>query len=155
MNHRSPFTLVLALAAFYAQADTLYKCTDADGHTTYTNQKTNAKNCTVLIQDKPVSTFAPPKTRANTPTPSEFPKVSPEAQKNRDGDRRKIIEDEMSVERKKLDEARQSLAEQEAQRVGGEKNYQKYLERIKPFQDEVDLHQRNVDSLQKELGNLK
>jgi len=61
----------------------------------------------------------------------------------------------MSVERKKLDEARQSLAEQEAQRVGGEKNYQKYLERIKPFQDEVDLHQRNVDSLQKELGNLK
>jgi len=152
MNHRS-FTLLFALAACYAQADTLYKCTDADGHSTYTNQKTNAKNCTVLIQDKPVSTFAPPKTRANTPTPNDFPKVSPEAQKNRDGDRRKIIEDELNTERRKLDDARKALAEQESERIGGEKNYQKYLDRVKPYQDEVELHERNIDSLQKELGN--
>jgi hypothetical protein len=152
MSHR-PITLMFALAAFSAQADTLYKCTDSDNHTTYTNQKTNAKNCTVLIQDKPVSTFAAPKARPNTPTPGDFPKVSPEAQKNRDGDRRKIIEDELAAERRKLDEARKSLTEQESERIGGEKNYQKYLDRVKPFQDEVQLHERNVDALQKELGN--
>jgi len=154
MSHR-PITLVFALVAFSAQADTLYKCTDSDGRSTYTNQKSSTKNCTVLIQDKPVSTFAPPKTRSNTPTPGDFPKVSPESQKNRDGDRRKILEDEMNNERKKLDEAKKSLAEQESERIGGEKNYQKYLDRVKPYQDEVQLHERNVDALQKELGNLR
>ena len=149
-----PIFLVFVVTAFAAQADTLYKCTDSDGHSTYTNQKAAGKNCTVLSQDKPVSTFTPPKTRANTPTPAEFPKVSPEAQKSRDGDRRKIIEDELNAERKKLDDAKQALGEQESQRLGGEKNYQKYLDRVKPYQDEVQLHERNVESLQKELNGL-
>ena len=154
MSHR-PIFLMFAVAAFSAQADTLYKCTDADGHSTYTNQKTSSKNCTVLIQDKPVSTFAPPKVKSNTPTPGDFPKVTSEAQKNRDGDRRKILEDELNAERKKLDDARKSLAEQESERIGGEKNYQKYLDRVKPYQDEVQLHERNVESLQKELNGLR
>lgn len=154
MSHH-PIILMFALVALSAQADTLYKCTDGEGHSTYTNQKANAKSCTVLIQDKPVSTFAPPKTRSNTPTPSEFPKVSPDAQKSRDGDRRRILEDEMNAERKKLDEAKKTLSEQESDRVGGEKNYQKYLDRVKPYQDEVQLHERNVEALQKELSNLK
>lgn len=152
---RRPLTLMFVLAAFSAHADTLYKCTDADGHTTYTNQKTNAKSCRVLVQDQPVSTFAAPKVRANTPTPSGFPKVSTETQKGRDSDRRRILEDELNTERGKLDEAKKTLDEQASQRVGGEKNYQKYLDRVKPFQDEVDLHQRNVDSLEKELSNLR
>jgi hypothetical protein len=154
MSHRS-ITLMFAFVAMSAQADTLYKCTDSDGHTTYTNQKANAKTCSVLIQDKPVSTFAPPKVKSNTPTPGDFPKVSPEAQKNRDGDRHHILDDEVNAERKKLDEAKKALAEQEATREGGERNYQKYLDRIKPYQDEVELHQRNLDSLQKELGKLR
>ena len=154
MSHR-PLALLLALAAFSASADTLYKCTDPDGHTTYTNQKTNAKSCRVLVQDQPVSTFAAPKVRANTPSPSGFPRVGSEEQKSRDSDRRKIIEDELSTERNKLDEAKKELDEQASERVGGEKNYQKYLDRVKPYQDDVDLHQRNVDSLQKELDNLR
>lgn len=154
MSHR-PIPLMFALLALSAQADTLFKCTDSDGHTTYTNQKSSNKNCTVLIQDKPVTTFSAPKARSNTPTPADFPKVSQDAQKSRDGDRRKIIEDELAAERAKLDDAKKTLAEQEAQRVGGEKNYQKYLDRVKPYQDEVQLHERNVESLQKELNNLR
>jgi septal ring factor EnvC (AmiA/AmiB activator) len=151
---RRPLSLMFVLAAFSAHADTLYKCTDTDGHTTYTNQKSSTKNCRVLVQDQPVSTFAAPKARANTPTPSGFPRVTSDEQKSRDSDRRKIIQDELSTERDKLNEAKKDLSDQEAQRLGGEKNYQKYVDRVKPFQDEVDLHQRNVDSLEKELGNL-
>ena len=87
-------SLLLMLFAGAAQADTLYKCTDPAGHTTYTNQKGDAKNCVILSQDKPVSTFAPPPTkpRANTPTPESFPKVSSETQKGRDSDRRRILD---------------------------------------------------------------
>jgi uncharacterized protein YkwD len=155
MAHRS-IPLLLASLALSVQADTLYKCSDEDGHTTYTNQKTaGAKNCTILSQDKPVSTFAAPKTRASTPTPDSFPKVSAEAQKSRDSDRRKILDEELNTERKNLDEAKKALAEQETIREGGEKNYQRVLDRLKPFQDKVQLHERNVEALQKELGNLR
>ncbi|MBK7813162.1 MAG: DUF4124 domain-containing protein [Rhodocyclaceae bacterium] len=150
-------SLLLMLFAGAAQADTLYKCTDPAGHTTYTNQKGDAKNCVILSQDKPVSTFAPPPTkpRANTPTPESFPKVSSETQKGRDSDRRRILEEELASERRGLDGAKRTLAEQEAVREGGERNYQKYLDRLKPLQDSVQLHERNIEALQKELGNLK
>jgi hypothetical protein len=153
VNHHSILLLVLIAGA--AQADTLYKCQDDAGHTTYTNQKTNNKNCIILSQDQPVSTFTAPKARANTPTPDGFPKVSSEAQKNRDSDRRRILEDELATERKNLDQAKRTLADQEAVREGGEKNYQRVLDRLKPHQDKVQLHERNIEALQKEIGNLR
>jgi hypothetical protein len=157
MNLRIDCYLILlsALIAGAVQADTLYKCQDDAGHTTYTNQKTNAKSCTILSQDKPVSTFTAPKPRASAPTPEGFPKVSSETQKNRDGDRRRILDEELAAERRNLDDAKRALAEQEAQREGGEKNYQRVLDRLKPYQDKVQLHERNIEALQKEIGNIR
>lgn len=147
--------LPLLLFGVSAYADTLYKCNDDQGHTTYTNQKPSGKNCTIVSQDKAVSTFAAPaRPRANTPTPENFPKVSSDVQKARDTDRRKILDEELATERRKLDEAKKTLSEQEATREGGEKNYQKYLDRLKPYQDQIQLHERNVESLQKEIGKL-
>jgi hypothetical protein len=156
MNLREA-SLLLILTPVLAQADTLYKCVDEAGRTTYTNQKTGAKNCTILSQDKPVSTFTPPasKARPSTPTPEGFPKVSGETQKSRDTDRRRILEEELANERRNLDEAKRALAEQESIREGGERNYQRVLDRLKPFQDRLQLHERNVEALQKELGNLR
>jgi hypothetical protein len=154
MTHRR-IPLLLILIAGTAQADTLYKCTGEGGHTTYTNQKAGGKNCTILSQDRPVSTFAPPKARASAPTPDGFPRVSSEAQKGRDGDRRAILEQELATERRSLDDAKRTLAEQEAVREGGERNYQRVLDRLKPYQDNVQLHERNIEALQKEIGNVR
>ena len=159
MNRRH-FPLLLALIASVAQADTLYKCTDSQGHTTYTNQKTAGTSCIILSQDKPVSTFSTPSrsptsTRAATPTPGDFPKVGNGQQKARDNDRRSILEEELSAEQKKLDSARKALSEQEAIRLGDERNYQRVLDRLKPYQETVQLHERNIEALRKELANLK
>lgn len=154
MTQRSILPL-LVLVALPAQADTLYKCVDEDGHTTYTNQKPNAKNCSIVSQDKPVSTFAAPKARASAPTPEGFPKVSSEAQKSRDNDRRKILDQELNTERGKLEDAKKALTEQQGSRLGGERNYQRVLDRLKPYQDEVELHERNIEALEKEIGNLR
>lgn len=151
---RRHLPLLIALAAASAQADTLYKCTDDSGHTTYTNQKGAAKKCAVLSQDQPVSTFSVPPRRAAA-TPGDFPRVAADTQKARDNDRRKIIENELATEQKGLEDAKKTLAEQEAVREGGERNYQRVLERLKPYQDNVELHQRNVEALQKELANTK
>ncbi|MDP2793234.1 MAG: DUF4124 domain-containing protein [Sulfurisoma sp.] len=151
MNPRILLLLLISVAG-PAVADTLYKCTDAEGRTTYTNNKGNAKACTVLSRDQPVSSFSAPKTKASTPTPGDFPKVGAGEQKARDGDRRVILDQELATEQKSLDDAKKALAQQETATSG---DPAKTPERLKPYRDTVQLHERNVEALKKEIGNLK
>ncbi|MCQ9377439.1 DUF4124 domain-containing protein [Methyloversatilis sp. XJ19-49] len=134
----------------------IYKCVDAEGHTTYTNEKSRASGCKVLASDVPVSSVpgpaaATPKPAAN---PGGFPSVSNDQQKARDSERRRILEAELATETGSLEEARKALTEGEAVRLGNERNYQKYLDRIQGLKDNVALHERNVDALRKELSKL-
>lgn len=68
----------------------------------------------------------------SAPTPANFPKVDMATQKQRDGSRRQILQDELSTEQKALDQA---LANNKA--------------------DDVMLHRQNVKLLEKELSGLK
>lgn len=145
--------VVAALLALPAWAD-VYKCVDDDGHVTYTNTKPSAKTkCSALSRDQRVSTV--PGRAANTPSPPGFPKVDGDTQKARDNDRRKILDQELAAEQKNLDQAKKELAEQEAVRTGDERNYQRVIERLQPFKDKVALHERNLEALKKEIGNLR
>jgi len=54
-----------------------------------------------------------------------------------------------------LQEARRQLEEQESVRLGNERNYQRYLDRVQPFREAVETHERNVQALQRELNNLR
>lgn len=142
-------------------ADTLYKCQTAEGRTTYTNQKTG-RSCEIISQDKPVSTFSTPQRAApRQPTPADFPRVAGDQQRSRDNDRRAILEQELANEQKNLDAARNTLAEQENliqpdERIArGGVQQGKRDERIQPFRDRVQLHERNIESLRREIANLK
>lgn len=144
----------MATFSTVVQAD-IYKCADSSGHVTYTNDKppVSQKNCSLLTRELPVNTVSMPKRSAATP--SDFPKVDDATQKSRDSERRKILEQELSTEQSALDDAKKELAAQEAVRNGDERNYQKYLDRIQPFKDKADLHERNVEAIRKELSTLK
>lgn len=154
--------LLLSLLALplAAPADTLYKCPGADGRMTYTNQKGNAKNCEIISQDKPISTFnSPPKQRQATP--ADFPRVDGAQQKSRDSDRRAILEQELGNELRNLEQAKKDLAEQEntilpEERIqgGGVKGAMRE-ERLQKYRDEIKLHERNIESIRRELANLK
>lgn len=151
--------LAACLAAPAAEAD-IYKCVTDSGQITYTNAKpsTHDKGCSLMTKDQPVSSGGGGSKKsgaAANPTPSNFPKVDSGTQKNRDNDRRKILESELDAETKALEAAKKELAEQESIRNGDEKNYQKYLDRVQPYKDTVALHQRNIDSLNKELSKLQ
>ena len=154
MNIWNKLLMVSAvLFALPAGAD-VYKCVDDDGHVTYTNTKPSAKaKCSALSRDQRVSTV--PGRATGTPSPAGFPKVDGDTQKARDNDRRKILEQELATEQKNLDQAKKELAEQEAVRTGDERNYQRVIERLQPFKDKVALHERNIEALKKEIGNLK
>ncbi|MFO1302924.1 MAG: DUF4124 domain-containing protein [Burkholderiales bacterium] len=89
----------------------------------------------------------------STPSPAGFPKVDAETQRTRDDMRRKVLTDELAAEEKSLAEARKDynggaptpLPEEQA-------NAAKYQERIARLRQAVQLHERNVEALKKELG---
>jgi len=148
--------LVFVLAG-PARGDT-FKCIDANGRATYTNMKeeTKGKNCSVVMREISVVPAVPPaRSAAANPSPAGFPKVDPATQKNRDGARRRILEEELSGEEKALAQAKTELTEQESIRTGDEKNYQRVLDRLQKYKDEVERHEKNVEALKKELSNAK
>lgn len=153
--------IALLLGAGMVHAD-VFKCVDEDGSVTYTNAK-SGKNCKALSSDLPVSSVpsnAPAK-RA-TPTPGNFPKVNGDTQRARDNDRRKILENELAAEQKSLEQAKKELGDAESSpetfrlKGGGTgRNVAAYEEKVKPLQDKAALHERNIEALRKEIGNLR
>jgi hypothetical protein len=150
---RTLLLLLTSALASVAHAE-IYKCVDEDGRVTYTNDRGLGRGCTQMSEDQPVSSVPLPAPRPQA-TPSGFPRVAPDAQRARDDTRRQVLEKELQAEEAALAEARQALAEQEAIRLGNERNYQKVLDRLQPFKDKVELHQRNIEALRKEIGSLR
>lgn len=151
----------LLLGSATVRADTLYKCTDESGVVLYTNQKGAGKKCIVLSRDQPISTFAAPKQVPRAATPNDFPRVDSGTQKDRDSDRRRILEQELGTELQNLEIAKKELAVQEVtilpqeRNVGGSVNQAKIQERIDAYRSKSRLHERNIEALKSELANLK
>ena len=143
-----------------------YRCVDAAGRSTYTNvqEEMAGKKCTVVSREVSVvpapplpqgvrKPAAPQPPAAGTGSPAA--RVDSQTQRNRDNDRRRILQEELQTAEKLLVTARQKLSEQESVRNGDERNYQRVLDRLKPFQDEVRSAEDNVAALKRELGNLR
>ncbi len=143
--------LLLPMAIGVAQAD-IYKYVDDSGRVTYTNiPRKGAKK----LDLGPTTVNTVPAARPKgASAPSDFPRVNGEDQKKRDDLRKKLLQDELATEQQRLTDARKNLEDGKAVRLGNERNYQKYLDRIQGLQDEVTLHEKNVQALQKELGGL-
>lgn len=146
------FLLVLACVVPVANAE-MWKCVDADGTTRYTNLKAEAKGCKGLNLE-PLNTVSPPPARPQQ-KPANFPSVDTDTQRQRDAGRRRILEQELQQEQQQLETARKQLAEQKDIRLGDEKNYARYEERLKPYESKVKQHELNLESLKKELANTK
>lgn len=133
----------------------IYECVDPSGNKRFTNIKAEAKGCK-LLEIGPINTVPAPRPPGKTaPVPANFPKVDADTQKQRDTDRRRILEQELTNEQKLLATAQKDLAEQESIRLGSERNYQRMLDRLEPYKKKVKLHEDNVESLKKELANLR
>ena len=175
-----PHPLRFAVCAAVAASATLvvtatqsqvYRCLDESGRAQYTNVQadTHGRQCTLVQREVSVvpANAAPPSSMrpgsagpgpggaGNNARPGAFPRVDANTQRARDDGRRKILEDELAQEQRSLAKAREDLSGQEQVRNGDEKNYQRVLDRLKPYQEAVERHERNISALQKELGNMK
>lgn len=146
-----------------AAADTIYKYVDEQGNVTYSNVKVPGAR-PVVIDATPVAPVTRPseattrssnKPKSAAAAPSNFPRVDPDTQRRRDDQRRQILADELKSEERALEQAKVALKEGEGVRLGGERNYQKYLDRVQALKDNVTQHEKNVQALKKELGQLK
>lgn len=140
------------LIAGTARAD-IWECVDESGNKRFTNIRSEAKGCRMLHVSPPNTVPATkPQARA---TPPGFPRVDGETQKQRDIDRRKILEQELANEQKLLEQARKELAEQDSMRLGSERNYQRVLDRLEPYRKKVKLHEDNIANLRRELAGSR
>jgi hypothetical protein len=155
-------SLVLALgiaAAVSARAqttqlETIWSCKDGNGRTHVTNLKedTVGKDCRIVQQQR--VSVVPAAAKPAAKAPAGFPKESASDRVASKAKQKETIERELGQEQSMLADARKKLAEQEAVRSGNESNYAKVLERLKPYQDTVEVHEKNVEALKRELTNL-
>jgi len=134
------------------QTTEIYKCLDAAGRPSYTNDKreTAGKKCELVTTQ--INVAPAPKPAASAP--GKFPKESAADRANAKGRQREILEKELSAEMQDLAKAKQALAEQEAVRSGDERNYARVLERLQPYKDRIETHEKNIEALKRELANL-
>ncbi len=138
----------------YAQAD-IYKCVDDRGRPLYTSEKrdTVGKKCEIVARSE-ANLVPAPAAKPGAKSPPGFPKESATDRVASRAKQKEIIEKELGQEESMLVDARKKLAEQEAIRSGNESNYAKVLERLRPYQDTVEVHEKNVAALKRELTNL-
>jgi hypothetical protein len=143
------FVAVSAPAAAQQRSE-IYKCVDASGRASYTNdaRETAGRKCQLVTTQINVAPPPPKQTRQNG-----FPKESAADRANAKGKQREILEQELANEEANLAKAKEALAEQESVRTGDERNYARVLERLQPFKDRVDTHEKNVEALKRELAN--
>jgi hypothetical protein len=142
-----------------AQAE-IYKRVDADGHVTYSS--TPLKGAKKLhLEPLPTLPSPPPRAR-NSEGSSDFPRVDAATQKGRDNTRRQILEDELATEEKALADARRSLQEgMENPETYTDKNGKTYRntvkqdEKIASLQEQVQMHEKNIEALKTELSRNK
>jgi Domain of unknown function (DUF4124) len=142
----------------------IYKTVDAEGRVTYSNVKIKGgKKLDIEPADTSFggSNEGAPRPTANVkkPTPASFPKVDDQTQNQRDGKRKEILQAELNAEKEALAKAKQAYAEGESnpevyKGANGKtfRNVPKFEEKMKALQQDVDTHQRNVDLLNRELG---
>ena len=143
----------------HAQVTEIYKCVDPAGRPLYTSDKrdTAGKKCDLVSREinvVPAQQIPVHRPSASTSRSGSFPRESASDRANAKERQREILEKELTTEQQLLAKAQQDLTEQESVRSGDERNYARVLERLQPYKDSLEVHQKNVEALRRELSNL-
>ncbi|HEU4353808.1 MAG TPA: DUF4124 domain-containing protein [Burkholderiales bacterium] len=130
----------------------VFKCRNDQGQITYTNDRRQAEKQKCELVTRQINVAPSKPAAARTPG---FPRETPQESASARERQRKVLESELAAEQQALRQAQQALAEQEAVRSGDERNYARVLERLQPYKDTIENHEKNIQALQRELANLK
>jgi hypothetical protein len=129
---------------------------------TLTPQEAKERGCR-SIEGAPVTVIQGARPRLPAPVQASGPRnpegrsearVDPGEQRSRDGEARRILETELKREEDKLAELKREFNNGEPERQGGERNYQKYLDRVAAMKENIDRKEADVAALKRELAKL-
>jgi hypothetical protein len=167
-------TALLLAALGLAGADALaqsvvYRCpgppvlyTDA-----LTPKEAQEKGCRP-IEGAPVTIVQPVRPRAPAPAAGTAPapaprsaegargesRVDPAQQRNRDDERRRVLETELRDAEGRLAALQREYAGGNPERRGDERNYQKYLDRVAELKAAVTRQENDIQALKREISKL-
>ena len=134
-------------------AQGVYVCTQPNGVREYRNTG-DVRGCRKLDADSLSSIPAPASVMQAKADPS-FPRIDSQTQKRRDQDRLQILSDEIRAEESKLNDLKKEYQNGEPERLGSERNYAKYQERVVAMKEEIARTEKNIEALKREIGHLK
>ena len=151
--------LLLVIGSVCAQG--VYVCTQPNGSREYRNTG-DTRGCKKLDVDgisMVPSTSNQPGSASNDKSAAisdpSFPRIDNQIQKRRDQDRMLILLEEVKSEEAKLASLKKEYQNGEPERLGSERNYAKYLERVALLKEELQRTEKNIESLKREISNLK
>ncbi len=115
------------------------------------------------IEGAPVTVIQPPRPRASAQAASAPARASESrgearvdgpTQRQRDSDARRILEAELKREEDKLATLHAEYNNGEPERLGSERNYQKYLDRVAQMKADIARTEADIAALKRELGKL-
>src|SRR5690606_29042000 len=83
-----------------------------------------------------------------------YPRGDASTQRARDEERRQILERELRKEEERLAALEAEYKGGEPDRLGSERNYQKYLDRVERLKSEIERAEGNVASIRREIDAL-
>jgi hypothetical protein len=130
----------------------IYKAVDANGHVTYSNAPLKGGRKIISSQhgQEQRDTNKAAGTSRNTASPTTFPRIDSETQKNRDNTRQKILQNELESEEKLLIEARKALKDAESAPTDPQ-----FAAKTKSALEQIKIHEKNIEALTTELSKLK
>ena len=148
-------------AAAASPADTvdstvLYRCPGNDYRNTITAREAEKMGCR-KVEGAPVTVIQSTRPRtgpATTATAASGVKVDPVAQRQRDSDARRILENELKSEEAKLAAMEKEFNGGQPERLGDEKNYQKYVDRVADMRSAIERKQIDIAALRREIQKL-
>lgn len=151
---------MLACALPFAASADICKYADGDGNIHYSNiaPERNWKklSCTSGDDGTQRKSNGVPASATAKSTPPGFPRVDVDTQKGRDDVRRKVLSDELGEEEKLLAEAKSAYSDGAPVPLPEERaNAEKYRQRISRLRQAVNIHDKNVEALKKELQSVR
>ena len=151
------------VAAAASPADTidstvLYRCPGNDYRNTISPREAEKLGCR-RVEGAPVTVIQSTRPRTGpaattAATAASGVRVDPVAQRQRDSDARRILENELKVEETKLATMEKEFNGGQPERLGDEKNYQKYLDRVAEMRSAIERKQIDIAALRREIQKL-
>ena len=136
--------LILFLFSYGVQSG-VYKHIDKDGNVTYSNVR--LKDAEAI--DLPSITVVP---AIKSETVDSIIKRRKETSKN--AEQRNTVEKQIAEEEHHLSDLRNEYKDGTPDRLGSERNYQRYLDRVERLKGEISARERNLGVLQQNLKDL-